>query len=305
MQLLKNYKQFVDSLTRQPTAEDLTELRWQDWRQALQETKNAIGNKNLGTLAAGVAYFSTLSFFPMMVALVSIATLFIKPDQLQDIVNAANTYMPKDIAGLITTQMTNLIDKPSVSLLAGIIAILIALWGISGAVENMIKALNVSYDLDESRNFIRLKLTSVALTAGTLVLLCLMIPLIGVRESWLAQLGLSSWLATSLGVIRWLLLVVLIMVALAVLYRYGPNHSRPKWQWVSWGAIVATVLWMLATVTFFIYARYFAHFSDTYSLFAGIIVMMTWFNLSAMTFLIGAEVNHNLETKTNKPTRAS
>lgn len=285
-----------------PPAEDPTQLQWKYWRQALLQTKKAIGDKNLGILAAGVAYFATLSFFPLMVALVSISAFFIKPDQLQDIVAAANIYLPKDIASLITTQLTNLIDKPSVSLVAGIIAILIALWGISGAVENLVKALNTAYGVRETRNFFTMKLTSLSLTAGTVVLLLIFIPMMGITEDWLAGLGVPGYLVMFLSIVRWLLLIGIIMLALAVLYRYGPNRQNPKWQWVSWGAIAATVLWLLATIAFFVYARYFAHFSDSYSLFAGIIVMMTWFNLSALTFLIGAEVNHNLEKQTNADT---
>lgn len=285
-----------------PPAEDPTQLRWKYWRQALLQTKKAIGDKNLGILAAGVAYFATLSFFPLMVALVSISAFFIKPDQFQDIVAAANIYLPKDIASLITTQLTNLIDKPSVSLVAGIIAILIALWGISGAVENLVKALNTAYGVRETRNFFTMKLTSLSLTAGTVVLLLIFIPMMGITEDWLAGLGVPGYLVMFLSIVRWLLLIGIIMLVLAVLYRYGPNRQNPKWQWVSWGAIAATVLWLLATIAFFVYARYFAHFSDSYSLFAGIIVMMTWFNLSALTFLIGAEVNHNLEKQTNADT---
>ncbi len=303
IRILQNYKAFVDGIYQKVSANDPTELRWKDWRKAFSETKNAFGNKNLSVLAAGVAYFATLSFFPMMVALVSIGSFFVKPEQVQEIVAAANTYMPKDIAGLITAQMTNLIDKPNVSLTAGAIAIVIALWGISGAVENLIKALNVNYGLEESRNFVQMRLISIALTAGVVLLLIVMIPLMGISESWLQDWGLPYWASITVGVMRWLLLVMLVMIALAVLYRYGPNHRNPKWQWVSWGAIAATLLWLLATAAFFIYARYFGNFSDSYSLFAGIIVLMIWFNLSAMTFLIGAEVNHNLETKTKKPTK--
>lgn len=277
--------------------EDPTDLRWKDWKRALKETQNAIGNKNLSVLAAGVAYFATLSFFPMMVALVSIGTLFIKPDQVESLVSAANTYLPNDIAGLVTAQMNTLIDKPSVSLWAAIIAIAIALWGISGAVENLIKALNVNYDVEESRNFFAMKLTSIGLTAGVVLVLLIIIPMIGISEAWLSGWGVPYRLATTASVLRWLLLVAIIMASLAVLYRYGPNRPNVKWQWVSWGAIIATLLWMLATGAFFVYAKYFANFSDSYSLFAGIIVLMTWFNLSAMTFLIGAEINHNLEQK--------
>lgn len=285
-----------------PPAQDPTELRWRDWKKALLQTKNAIGDTNLSILAAGVAYFATLSFFPMMVALVSISAFFIKPDQLQEIVASANMYLPKDVAGLVTAQLANLTNKPNESLLAAVIAIAVALWGISGAVENLVKALNVSYGVKETRNFFRMKLTSIIFTAGAILLLLVIIPMMGVTENWLVWAGLPLWLAIFMGVVRWLLLIIIIMSALAVLYRYGPNRKNPKWQWVSWGAIMAGLLWLVATAAFFIYARYFAHFSDSYSLFAGIIVLMTWFNLSAMTFLVGASVNYQLESKTSVPT---
>lgn len=306
MRLLTSFNKKLEhwsaALGLKPLAEDPTQLKWKYWKRAASETKDAIGDKNLGILAAGVAYYSTLSFFPLMVALVSIGVLFVKPDQLQDAVAAANTYLPKDIASLITTQMTNLIDKPSVSLIAGIIALGIALWGIAGSIENLVKALNTAYGVRETRGFVKLKLTSLALTAGVIVLLLLIIPMMGVTEDWLAGLGVPGYLVTVLSIARWIVLVGIILLALAALYRYGPNRPNPKWAWVSWGAIAATLLWLLATIGFFVYARYFAHFSDSYSLFAGIIVLMTWLNLSALTFLIGAEVNHRLEQQTSAPT---
>ncbi len=286
-----------------PYVDNPSDLKWSNWKTVFRETRSALSDKNLGVLAAGVAYFATLSFFPMMVALVSIAVLFINSDQLQEIVAAANTYLPQDIAALITTQLTNLIDKPSTSLIAGSIALLIALWGISGAVENLIRALNTAYDVRETRGFVQMRLRSLVLTISVIVLLMIFVPLMGVTEGWLIGIGISPGFVLILSVLRWVLLVTIVMMSLATLYHYAPNRARPKWRWVSWGAIVATSLWIVASGLFFIYTRYFANFSDAYSLFAGIIVMMIWFNLSALTILIGAEVNHNLERQTAAKTR--
>lgn len=302
--LREKWDEWGDIIGLKPAAADPTELRLKDWKKAVKETRIAIGDKNLGILAAGVAYFATLSFFPLMVALVSISAFFITTTQLQDTVAAANTYLPKDIASLVTTQLTNLTDKPSLSLTAAIIAIAIALWGIAGSVENMMKALNTAYGVKETRSFVTMKLHSITLTAGVIVLMLLVVPMMGITEDWMLGLGVPGWLVPVMSLLRWVVLVVVVMVALAVLYRYGPNREAPKWQWVSWGAIAATTLWLLATVAFFVYARYFASFSDSYSLFAGIIVLMTWFNLSALTFIVGAEVNHNLETKSSAPKKA-
>ena len=123
------------------------------------------------------------------------------------------------------------------------------------------------------------------------------LPMMAVTESWLAELGVASVLISLFSIVRWLVLLIIMMAALSFLYYYAPNRSRPRWRWLSWGAIVATGLWLLVTAAFFVYARYFAHFSDSYSLFAGIIVLMTWCNVSAMAFLIGATVNHQLESR--------
>jgi membrane protein len=97
-------------------------------------------------------------------------------------------------------------------------------------------------------------------------------------------------------------LILIVALFLAVFYRYGPNRETPYWQWVSWGSVLASVLWLGVTALFFVYARYFADFSDSYSVFAGIIVLMTWLNLTAFIVLLGAEVNNRLEKQTSEAT---
>jgi len=93
-------------------------------------------------------------------------------------------------------------------------------------------------------------------------------------------------------------------VSLSVFYRYAPDRGNPHWQWVTWGSCIATAIWLVGTTLFFIYARYFAHFTDSYSIFAGIIVLMTWLNLTAFAILIGAEINFRLENQTRARTTA-
>ena len=291
--------------TKLKLADSPAELSIKDWKRALIETKNALGNKNLPILAAGVTYFSTLAFFPLVAALVAIAGFVIASDQIHTVVNALNTYLPKDIASLLSTQLQNVSGKHPANIVVAIFAILLSIFSISGAIQNAMNATNVAYGTKETRKFFKLKLTSFVLTFGMIALSLLIIPLLLINRDFLLGLGVPSLLAHIFPYARWLLLIVLVTVALAVFYRYAPDRKEPKWQWVSWGAAVATVLWLLGTVLFFIYAQYFAGFSDTYSLFAGIIVLMTWLNLSAFIIILGAEINHRLETKTDAPTAAT
>lgn len=269
-----------------------------DWKQALWGAKESFGKQNLPVLAAGVAYFSTLSFFPMIAAAVAIAAFVITPEQLRALTSNIEAYLPADMASLVTTQLQNSAGHKAGNVIAAVIAIGISLFGASGAISNLITAANVSYDSPESRNFFKLKALSLALTLGAILMGFVIMAMLAVSPGTLAFLGLPSWAVTALLSARWLLLIMLVTLALAIFYRYGPNRSNAKWQWVSWGALIATVIWLIGTVLFFVYVQYFGNFSKSYSLFAGIIVLMTWLNLSAFIVLLGAEVNHRLELQT-------
>lgn len=272
------------------------------WKRALVETKAALGSKNLPILGAGVAYFSTLAFFPMLAAGVAIAGFLISPAQIQQVTSGLSAYLPADIASLVTTQLHNAANEKTGSAIAGGIAIALALYGASGAISNLITATNVAYKRRESRGFITLRATSLLLTVGGLIAGFIIIGLLVTNGTTLAFLGLPGSAVTVLLALRWVLLIMVVTAALAVFYRYGPDRENPQWQWVSWGALLATVIWLIGTILFFIYIQNFANFSKSYSLFAGIIAMMAWLNLSAFIVLLGAEVNYRLERQTSADT---
>jgi membrane protein len=272
-------------------------LSIRDWKEALKETKDALSNKNLPILAAGIAYFTTLAFFPMLAAAVALAAFIIEPQQLQSVVHDISAYLPKDIASLVGTQLTNLSKNEGGSLWIAIFAIAISIFSASSATQNLITATNTAYGVDETRGFIKLKLISFGLTLGTLLFGFVLIPVLIVTSDFLTQIGVPEAAAQSIIYLRWIVVLILITVALAVFYRYGPDRKNPKWQWVSWGATAATIIWLIGTALFFFYAQNFAKFSESFGVFAGIIVLMTWFNLSSLIFLVGAEVNHRLESK--------
>ena len=272
------------------------------WKRALTETKNALRDKSLPMTSAGIAFFTTLSFFPMLAAAAAITALVIDPQQITHLVSSLDAYLPKDLASLVSTQLQTLSHRQASNIFVAIIAIALSLYSASAATQNLIKATNYSYDVTESRSFIKMKLLSLALTLGGLVLGLALLALLLVSPDLLQGIGLPKAIAEPIIWLRWPLIVVILTITLAAFYRYGPNRRDPKWQWVSWGATAATLVWLIGTALFFLYAQNYGNFSRSYGIFAGIVILMTWLHLSAFIFLLGAEVNHRLEQQADNRT---
>ena len=273
-----------------------------DWKNALKETKGAMKSKRIGILAAGVAYFTTLAVFPGIAAGVAILSFALSDSQLHAAFKGIESYLPSDIGHLISIQLEAALKDPSSVIVVIIVGILIALFSISGAISNSISATNAIYETDETRKFVELRVTSfVFILIGGFVGIAV-IGLLVLSQSFLMSLGIPEIAATLIIIARWVVITALVAVALAAFYRYAPDRKNPHWQWVTWGSCIATVIWLLGTTAFFIYAKYFAHFTQSYSVFAGIIVLMTWLNLTAFAVLIGAEINFRLENQTRAKT---
>lgn len=270
-------------------------LSGKDWKTALIGTKNALGDKHLPTLAAGVAYYSILALFPFLAAAVAIAALVISPEQLDALIRTTQEYLPADISSVIASQLQSLVSRRSDNIVAATIAIAIALFGASGASKNLVIASNVAYEVKESRGWLAQQAWGIIWTVAGIGFAVMTVALLAVNDALLEHFGLPPLVINTLLYGRWLILLAFSMFGLAVFYRYGPNRPRVRWQWVSWGAVLATTVWLITTSLFFVYVQNFANYTQSYSLFAGIVVLMIWMNLSALIVLLGAVVNHQLE----------
>lgn len=275
-----------------------TDLSLKSWKDAILKTKDAISNKNLSALASGIAYGGTLAFFPLVIACVAIASVVISDEQINAVVASISSFLPSDMAGLLSAQLTNAMNSESANFVIAVAAIAFALFGVSGAMNSLVNALNVAYRVDETRGVVKVRLVSLGLTGMLVIGLLVTLPLIGLGGDILRSIGVADPLVWLFSIIRWLLLAAIMTLGLAVTYRYAPDRRNARWQWVSWGAIMATLLWLVATALFFVYLQYFANFSESYSLFAGIIVLMMWLNFTSLIVLVGGEVNHQLEKQT-------
>ncbi|MDX6248142.1 MAG: rane protein [Kribbellaceae bacterium] len=270
---------------------------WQVTKRAWAEAKA----DQVPLLAAGVAFFGFLSLFPAIVAAVLAWGLIADPAQIRSQAQDLATAMPSTARDLRHQQDAALTSTPQQSLGIGFaIAIATALWSASSGVGYLITAVNMAYDEDETRGFVRRKLLALGMTLGAIVFVLLAIGLFA------AEAAIGGNVATPVRIlleaVRFALAVVLITVALAVIYRLAPDRDAPRLRWVSTGAVVATVIWLAASIGFSIYVATFGSYAKTYGSLAAVVVLMLWLWLTVYAILLGAEINAEAEEQTARDT---
>lgn len=276
-------------------AEGWKDVLWRSWTGAQED--------NISLVAGGVTYAVLLALFPGLAALVSIYGLFADPAQVQHEVSAMAGVMPGGAQQVIGGQLKSLASASGGALgIGAVLGILIGLWSASRGMSGMVTALNIAYDEKEKRGFVRLTLISLALTLGLLVTGLVAIGIVVGVPAILNVLGLGGWVRWATLILQWPVLIVVMMVALAVLYRYAPSRDAPRWAWISPGAIIATLLWIIGSIAFTAYVANFGTYNKTYGSLGAAIGMMTWLYLSAYVVLLGAEINAEAERQTRHDT---
>lgn len=294
----------ADTYTEPDEAADSpADLTRKGWKAALQRTKKALKDKDLAMAAAALGYYTTLSFFPATLGLASLYTAVAGPGALLHVLSQLKLIFPPAIQDLLQTQLGPLARASQTSLgIATVVSVLALLWTTSGGFQNLVKALNIAYGVRETRGFVKLRLTSILLSVALIFFGGVILFLLILQKDALRQFGVPEVLANLFPLLRWPILVVIVSILLALMYRYAPNRVQPRWTWVSWGATAATIVWLMGTALFFFYVQHFGNFNKSYGTFAGIIILMTWFNLSSLIVLLGAQVNNKLEEVTDADT---
>src|SRR6185437_12403613 len=177
-----------------------------------------------------------------------------------------------------------------------------ALWSASSGTGNLLKAINIAYDEDENRGFLKVRGIALALTLGAIVFVLLTLALVAVVPVVLNVLPLGPVGTVLAQVLRWVLLVALVVAALAVTYRIAPDRDQPRFSWVTTGSLVATVLWIIGSIAFSLYVNNFGSYNKTYGAIAGVVVLMLWLYLTSYIVLLGAEINAESERQTREDT---
>ena len=275
-----------------------TDIPWNGWRDILWRVYDDVSRHRVLAVAGSVVFFGLLAIVPAITAFVSFYGLFFSLGTINDHLSAIAGVVPTGAYDVIQDQITRIAGKSDGKLsLAFAVSVAIAIWSANAGMKALFDGLNVVYDEEEKRSFVKLNLESLAFTAAALVALLLAIAAVVVFPLILTFVG---WRidATTLTVIRWPALFGLVMIGLSLIYRYGPSRREAKWRWLSVGSVFAAFTWLAASVLFSWYLSNFANYNATYGSLGAVIGLMTWMWLSAIVVLLGAELNAEIEHQT-------
>jgi membrane protein len=273
------------------------------WWEIAKRTANDISGNALMTQAAAITFYALLSLFPALAALVSIYGLIADPRTILDQMQGLSAVLPGGGMQLLTDQLKSLASADNKGLGWGVvIGVLTSMWTANQAMKAVFGALNVVNDEEEKRGFVKLTATTLAFTAGVIMFVVIALAGVVAVPAMLNFIGFGPTIDTLLNWLRWPVLLVIVGLMLALIYRYGPSRDDAKWRWISYGSAFAAVAWVIMSLLFSWYVAHFGNYNKTYGSLGAVVGFMTWIWLSATVVLIGAQLDAEMERQTARDT---
>ncbi len=276
-------------------------IPWAGWKDIAYRVVGEVLRDNLYLVAAGVAFYWLLALFPALAVVVSAYGLVSDPLQVQQQLVAMSQVLPGATVQVIGDELHALATAPATALGLGaiigtVISLVTAMWGTMA----LMTALNIVYDERETRSFFMLYGLALLLTAGALLFSVFALLLVAAAPAYLQVAGntVSRLVQFMINIGRWPMLAAVMIAALAALYRYGPSRRHAKWRWISVGAVLGTLLWLLASAAFSLYVSEFQTYNKTYGSLAAFVVLLMWFYITAYVILLSAEIDAEIEHQT-------
>ena len=271
------------------------------WKHVLLRVKDQISEDNLSIVAAGVAFYALLVLFPALAALVMLYGLVSDPTEVSSQLEPLRTLMPEGAFAILETQLKAVAAPEKSAVGFGLaLSLALALWSSAKGIKALFMALNIAYEEDEDRGFIRLNLTALIFTGGAVLFVICAIALIAGLPAALKWIELGGMLEGVALVLRWPVIAILAMFALAILYRWGPSRTPAQFRWITPGAGAATALWLAGSLAFSFYVENFGSYNETYGSLGAVVILLMWFFVSAYCVCLGAELNSELEHQTRR-----
>ena len=288
-----------DAGGRGRSADRPSDIPARGWKDVLLRVYRGIGEDRVLANAAAVTFYALLAIFPAIAALVSIYALFADPRAIAQHLESLGGVVPGGAVDVVKEQLNRISAQGRSALgVSFVIGLLVSLWSANGGIKAMLDALNIVYEERETRGFIRLNATSLAFTVSMIGLLILALACLVVLP--VALNYLPGIVGKFLDYARWPMLLVLVALGLACLFRFGPSRTEPRWRWISWGSAFAALGWLAASALFSWYASNFGSFNKTYGSLGAVIGFMMWMWISVIVILIGAKLNAETERQTTR-----
>lgn len=273
--------------------------RWARWRgprwfAVVSGVQDGVREDRLTLVAAGVAFYATVSLVPALAALVSVYDIFADPAALGGQVAEVTRGLPPEVSDLIVDELTRLSASGRTSLgIGAVIATILALWSASAGVNALLEGLGVAFEQGASSSYIRKRGRALALTLGAVVFAAVAMGLVIAVPVYAERLAPGSSGGALLALLRWPVLAVLVCGALSFLYRTASRHGEER-RWLTPGAVLGTALWLVASFGFSFYVTRFGRYA-AYGSLGAVLVLLLWLWLSALTVLAGARFDVELD----------
>jgi membrane protein len=273
------------------------------WKDVLLRVYNNLSKDRVILVAAGITFYTILAIFPAIAAMVALYGLFADPSSIATQFDNLVGVLPEGAIAIIKQEISRVAAQSNNTLGFTFLASLaISLWSANAGIKSLFDGLNLVYDQEEKRGLIRLNVVSLVFTTGAIVLLLASMVVIVALPLLFDSLGLEQEIDLIVRVGRWPLMLLVITVAVAIVYRYGPSREQPQWRWITWGSAFASIVWLAASILFSWYAASFGSYNKTYGSLGAIIAFMVWIWLSTIVVLIGAEIDAEMEHQTMRDT---
>ncbi|ANW67443.1 YihY/virulence factor BrkB family protein [Mycolicibacterium tokaiense] len=275
------------------------DLTTPSWRYVLKQTVGEFGRDQCTDLAAALTYYAVLSLFPALLVVVSLLGVIGQGQRTSDtLLDLIGDISPGAAAETLRQPIQQLVEAPSAGF-ALVVGLLAAVWSASGYVGAFGRAMNRIYEVDEGRPAVKLRLQQLMLTFASLIVVALVVLMLAVSgpvaEAVGGLLGAGDTAVSVWNIARWPVLLLLVILGVALLYHASPNVEQPRFRWLSVGAAIAIVVWVVASLGFGVYVANFGSYNKTFGALAGVIVFLLWLWITNLALLFGAELDAELE----------
>jgi membrane protein len=284
----------VRPIPRADVRED-AKLQLRDYVGILRRAAGSARKDNITNVAAALAYYAFLVIPSALLVAVGVFSLVASADTVSTLVDKLGTIMPTQATSLIEQSLRQVTRRQSTGLSLVVIGGVLAVWSLGGAMQNVMWGLNTAYGREETRGFVRRRLTAWAMAFFVLVAFLLSFGVLVLGPA------LSTWIGNALDAksavtivwwaAEWPLLVLGLLVAFAGVLYLGPDSPARRWRFLSFGAVVSVVLWLAASGAFAYFVSRFGSYNKTWGSLAAVVILLTWFWLSALALLFGAEID--------------